>query len=95
MTTKFVSLASVVRDHVDAYQRLTWFIFESFERECLITLNAYWATLGVRGASTREVARRFRLVQDLADFGEMSFTARPDPFDDLAQLGSEQAQPEG
>jgi hypothetical protein len=48
MTTKHLSLASVVRNHVEAYQRLAWFIVESIEREHLITLRAFWATLGAR-----------------------------------------------
>jgi hypothetical protein len=57
MKTRLQSLTSVVRDQVETYQRLTWFAIESLEREYLITLKAYWATLGVPVADGRSMPR--------------------------------------
>lgn len=47
MTKQSLSFARVARDHVESWQRLAWFAIESAEREHLITLKAWWATLGL------------------------------------------------
>ena len=49
MTTQFLSLFHGVRSQLEGCQRVAWFVFESFEREHLLTLRALSATLPTLG----------------------------------------------
>jgi len=49
MTMQFLPVSHSLRDHVEACQRLAWFMVEAIERENVITFKALLATLPAPG----------------------------------------------
>ena len=49
MSMVFLPVAHVLRPQAEAYQRLAWFLWECLEREHLITLRAWAASVPAVG----------------------------------------------
>ena len=62
MSIHFLPVTHVFRTQLEAYQRAAWFVWECIERENLLTLRAWSASMPAAAPSSAAVLHPFALL---------------------------------